>query len=170
MNCSRSLPGPIKIYGAKSQRLRLRYVIYPSLDRFRAACKKCRFLGKVDKSKNGSGYRCKIEDPFFGIKFYGISKELKGRLFVGTVPPTLKSRNPRLYGEVVTFIDEHGARSFRERASSGFRQRKRTRLDLADGIDVLLGRRESKPAGSGDVEIVPKAVELSKNTRSLTSR
>lgn len=39
--CSRTLPKPVRVFGVKGRKVRLRYVVYPPLDRFTAAYRKC---------------------------------------------------------------------------------------------------------------------------------
>jgi hypothetical protein len=146
--CSRTLPKPVRVFGLKGRKLRLRYVVYPPLDRFTSACRKCRFLESRDNRKF-----CRIGDPDFTIKYYAMSAKLKGRLFVGSVPLTIKSRRPELYGEIVTFVENHRARSFRARVSSSTVLRNgRNKPELADGRDVLLSGSKSKAGRSEGVE------------------
>lgn len=139
--CSRSLPDPLRIYSVVARKDKLKWKLYPGLEAFKQACKKCRHR----RSARGNGSECVIKDPDFKLKFYSIGDK---QTWVGTVPPALARRNPPLYLEAVEFVRGR-ARSFRERASSGSQEinvpRERTRLDLADGTDVSLCRHESKP-------------------------
>ena len=142
--CSRTLMSPVRVFGVRGEgtkaKTRLLYVVYPSLKRYEMACRKCRYLvTKKDRKL------CRIGDPDFLIKFYGASTKLRGRLFVGSVPLAIKSRKPSLYGEIVTFVRNHRARSFRTRVSSlTVRKDGRYKPELADGRDVLLRSPKSK--------------------------
>ena len=139
---------PVRVFGLKGRAVRLRYVVYPSLERYKAACRKCRYLATKKNQRV-----CRIGDPDFSIKYYEVSKKLRGRLYVGSVPLAIKSRKPSLYGELVTFVENHRARSFRTRVSSSAVLRNgRIKPELADGKTFLLSGFKSKAGRSEGVE------------------
>lgn len=146
--CSRTLPKPVRVFSVRGKTVRLRYVVYPMLERFEAACRKCKYLVTKKNRKE-----CRIADPDFSIKYYAVSSKLRGKLFVGSVPLAIKSRRPELYGEIVTFVQNNRARSFRTRVSSSTVLRNgRNKPELTDGKTFLLSGSKSKAGRSEGVE------------------
>lgn len=128
--CSRTLPKPFVVYSVRDGKDRIKWKLYPALDEFKMACKKCRFRKRIA----GNGSSCEIGDPDFLLKFYGIGDK---STWVASVPAALALRNPSLYQEAVEFV-EGRARSPRARASSGTvgtdtSREVRTRLELTPG-------------------------------------
>ena len=148
--CSRKLPKPIRLWVRKDSKDRLRYVVYPNLDSFKLACSKCKFRVIVN-GRRGNSSKCRLKDPEFSLKFYQKDGKKFNKIWVGTVPSTLKLRYPSLYEEIVEYFRSHRARSLRKgilhTGSAG-----ETKLFMTDGIDVLLPGVKSNASRSEDVE------------------
>ena len=113
--CSRKVPAPFKVWTRelKTGKTRLKYLVYADTGRFKAACKKCRFL-----CRESDRFSCLLRDEDFDLKFYGLRPAGNIKAWVGTVPPALEQRSPLLYRDVSAYLEKGRAGSFRPRKSS----------------------------------------------------
>jgi hypothetical protein len=106
--CNFQLPRPLVLQSTTRGLKRngyVKYIIYPDLSRFKRACLHCPYIYKADKR-----YFCRLDDPDFMLKFYGIQEGLPSGvlLCVGGVPSYIKAH--RVGVEVESYFSKHSER------------------------------------------------------------
>jgi hypothetical protein len=107
-HCNFILPSPFVILSNKALKRNhhRKYIIYPDLSGFRAACLNCPHRRVEDKRSS-----CRVGDRDFMLKFYGIDKSAGVGVLVslGSVPGEIRAR--AVGDEVRAYLDHHSQKS-----------------------------------------------------------
>lgn len=108
--CNFTLPRPFVVLSRKNGLVRnnlKKYIIYPDLSKFKRACLNCPHIKHKDRR-----YSCKIGEPDFMVRFYGIgNNSLEDGIVIsqGTIPLDLKPHP--LAMEIEAYINYHRQKS-----------------------------------------------------------
>lgn len=111
--CNFILPKPFVIQspskGLKKNGYRI-YFIYPDLSKFKKACLNCPHILHKDKR-----YSCRIDDPDFKLRFYGIMDNLPKGVYlkIGGVPLSLQACSIAM--EIKSYLSKHSRRPIKSR-------------------------------------------------------
>ena len=136
--CNFSVPSPFVVLSSKGLKRNeyVKYIIYPSLDRFKKACSNCPYIRRVNNH-----FECEIRDSDFMLKYYSIGVNVPRGVYlgVGGVPPYLKTHSLRL--EIESFLDRGGQSQHKQRVNDF-----KLGLSVADGKTSCFGGVKSKPS------------------------
>jgi len=117
--CGFVLPLPFVILSNKAKKINhyRKYIIYPDLSRFKAACQSCRYRHVKDKRSS-----CALGIHDFNLRFYGIDKNAgKGvSVSLGSVPGEIRAR--AIGREAQAYIDYHAQKRNGQRSNLSKKQ------------------------------------------------